>query len=99
MPRGWAPLLLYFGLIIRRGTAVSERRDLLAIQTIVITFIAAVRALDSHLTDPEFRILMVEEARDRALLLLDALEKNLPYEQESMLDRAVREARRRIESV
>ena len=77
---------------------MDQRRDLLAIQTIVITFIAAVKALESYPTESDFRILMVEQARDRALQLLDALEKNLPYEADSVLDRGIREARQRIES-
>ena len=77
---------------------MGDRRDLLAIQTIVITFIAAVRALESYPSEPDLRILMVEQARDRALQLLDALEKHLPYEAESMLERGIREARQRIES-
>ena len=77
---------------------VSDRRDLLAIQTIVITFMAAARALASQPGDSDLRTLMVEQARDRALQLLDALETNLPYEEDSVLDRGIREARQRIES-
>jgi hypothetical protein len=78
---------------------VGNRRDLLAIQTIVITFIAAVRALQSHPAEPDLRTLMVEQARDRALQLLAALEQNLPYEQDSVLDRSIHEARQRIEAM
>ena len=77
---------------------MSERRDLLAIQTIVITFIATMKALESYPREPDVRILMVEQARDRALQLLDALEKKLPYERGSVLGRGIREARQRIES-
>ena len=77
---------------------VDQRRDLLAIQTIVITFIAAVRSLESRPSEPDLRILMIEQARDRALQLLDGLEKHLPYEADSVLDRGIREARQRIES-
>ena len=77
---------------------MGDRSDLLAVQTIVITFIAAARALESLPSEPDLRILMVEQARDRALQLLDGLEKNLPYEADSVLDRGIREARQRIES-
>lgn len=80
------------------GDAVSERRDLLAIQTIVITFIAAVRALDAYASEPDLRTMMVDHARARAVHLLDGVEKHLPYEADSVLDRSIRQARRRIES-
>jgi hypothetical protein len=75
---------------------VARRRDLLAVQTIVITFVAALRAI-ARTPDRDRRVIMAEQARDRALTLLDAAERNIPYVVGSPLDRAIREARRRIE--
>ena len=74
-----------------------RRRDLLAVQVVVVTFAAAVRSF-SRLPDRDMGAVLIEQARDRALHLLDATAANLPYEPNSPLDHAVGEARRRIES-
>jgi hypothetical protein len=70
---------------------------MLAIQTIVVTFVAAMRAI-ARGYDRDRSVILAEQARDRALQLLDAAERNMPYLPGSPLDRAVREARQRIES-
>ena len=75
----------------------TRRRDLLAVQVVVVTFAAAVRSF-SRVPDRDMGVILIEQARDRALQLLDATAANLPYEPNSPLDDVVREARRRIES-
>ena len=74
-----------------------RRRDLLAVQVVVVTFAAAVRSV-SQLPDRDMRLILIERARDRALHLLDATAANLPYQPNSPLDHVVREGRRRIEA-
>ena len=76
---------------------MGKRRDQLAIQLIVVTFVASLRGI-AQTSDRDLRITMTEQARDRALQLLDAAARNMPYLPDSPLDRAIREARRRIES-
>ena len=76
---------------------MGTRRELLAIQLIVVSFMAALRAI-ARSEDRDLGVIFAEQARDRALQLLDAAERNMPYLPDSPLDRAVREARRRIES-
>ena len=76
---------------------MGTRRQLLATQLIVVSFIAAIRSIArSH--DPDLGVILAEQARDRALQLLDAAERNMPYLPDSPLERAVRAARHRIES-
>ena len=75
----------------------ASQRDLLAVQIVVVTFAAAVRSF-STLPDRDMRVLLIEQARDRAVQLLDATAANLSYESNSPLDHLVREARRRIQS-
>lgn len=74
-----------------------RRRDFLAVQVVVVSFSAAVRSF-SRLPDRDMGVILIEQARDRALRLLDATAANLPYEPNSPLDHVVREARQRIES-
>lgn len=76
---------------------MGTRRDLLAIQTIVVSFVAALHSIAKMHADSDMRMLLAELARDRALQLLDTAEANVPYLPDSPLDRAIREARRRIE--
>ena len=71
-------------------------RRLLAIQTVVVTFMAAMRSLSAQ-ADPELRVLLAEGARERALQLLDSAAATIPHEEGSPLDLAIREARRKIE--
>ena len=77
---------------------MGTRRDLLAIQTIVVTFAAAVRSIAKSQPDSDVRVLLAEQCRDRALQLLDAAEANIPYLPDSPLDHAIRDGRRRIEN-
>lgn len=75
---------------------VGNRRNLLAIQTIVVTYLAAVRSLSKH-PEPDLRVLMAEQARDRALQLLDKLASSGIYEDDSLADAAIRKARQVVE--
>ena len=74
------------------------RRDLLAIEVVVVTFLAALRAFALD-PDPDVRRRLVERARATALSALDAAERNMSYLPDSPLDRALQEARRRIQTV
>ena len=78
--------------------AMNDRRNLLAVKTIAVTFAAALDSLARSPTDRDVRVLMAEQARDRALQLLDGITKVVPYEPDSPLDRAIREAQGRIEA-
>ena len=49
----------------------TRRRDLLAVQVVVVSFAAAVRSF-SRLPDRDMGVILIEQARDRALQLLDA---------------------------
>ena len=76
---------------------MGRRRDFLAVQVVIVSFAAAVRSFGT-LPDRDMGMILIEQARDRALHLLDATAANLPYEPNSPLDHVVREARQRIES-
>lgn len=72
------------------------RRDLLAVQLIVVTYLAALRAFAPE-PESDIRAATLHAARHRALTLLTAAEQNLSYIPGSPLDIALKDARRRIE--
>jgi hypothetical protein len=76
---------------------VGRRRDELAVQAILVTFLSALHTIGRLYDDRDVRILLAEGARDRALALLTNFERNVRYVEGSYLDRAVNEARKRIE--
>ena len=77
---------------------MGTRRDLLAVQTIVVTFASAMHAIGMmDREDEDTRIILADRARHRALRLLDQTAARLPYVDGSALDIAIRRARERIE--
>jgi hypothetical protein len=79
------------------GLGVGRRRDELAVQAILVTFLSALHTIGRIYDDRDMRVLVAEGARDRALAFLARLERDAPYVEGSYLDRAVKDARRRIE--
>lgn len=77
---------------------MGRRRDELAVQAIVVTFLSALHTIGRTHEDRDMRVLLSEGARDRALAFLANLERTLPYIDDSHLDRLMRDARRRIEA-
>ena len=76
---------------------MGKRFSELAVQTVLVTFLSALDTISRLPAERDIRVLLAEQARDRALHLLVQAERRLPYEDGSYLDIAVREARKRIE--